>query len=72
MFVSAHAQNLGAMNFNIDCKDKKHPGLQRVVPLLVLAKEWGNLGKDAFDQTDIVLLLLQGIRHADDEKVRAL
>lgn len=72
MFASAHAQKLNAMNFSVDCSEKRSPCLQRVVPLLTLVKEWGYQGIDAFQQTDVVLLLLQGIQLADDDKVRAL
>ena len=60
------------MNFNVDCSEKKSPPFRRIVPLLVLVKEWGGLGNDAFDQIDVVLLLLQGIRSADEGKVGAL
>ena len=65
-------RNLNAMNFNVDCTEKKSPPLARIVPLLVLVKEWDELGSDAFDQVDVVLLLLQGIRAVDEEKVGAL
>lgn len=60
------------MNFSVDCTEKKSPPLPRIVPLLVLVKEWGELGSDAFDQVDVVLLLLQGIRAVDEGKVGAL
>ena len=65
-------RNLRAMNFSVDCIEKKSPPLRRIVPLLVLAKEWGELGNDAFEQVDVVLLLLQGIRAVDEGKVGAL
>ena len=60
------------MNFNIDCSESSDPHLRRVVPLLVLVKEWGELGDDAFKETDIVLLLLQGVQLADAGHVGAL
>ena len=60
------------MNFSVDCAEKRSPPLRRIVPLLVLVKEWGGLGNDAFDQVDVVLLLLQGIRAVDEGKVGAL
>ena len=65
-------RNLKAMNFSIDCTERKNLSLQRVVPLLVLVKQWGDLGKDAFQHVDIVLLLLQGIQLGDEGKVGAL
>lgn len=57
------------MNFTVDCSEGKSPCLRRVVPLLLLIKEWGDLGVDAFEHVDIVLLLLQGIQLGDDDKV---
>lgn len=65
-------RNPNAMNFGVDCAEKKSPPLSRIVPLLVLAKEWGELGSDAFDQINVVLLLLQGIRAVNEGKVGAL
>lgn len=65
-------RNLNAMNFSVDCTEKKSPPLPRIVPLLVLVKEWGELGSNAFDEVDVVLLLLQGIRAIDEGKVGAL
>ena len=60
------------MNFNVDCQQSEDPCLTKVVPLLVLVKEWGELGDDAFKEIDIVLLLLQGVQQADADKVGAL
>ena len=60
------------MNFNVDCSESSGPRLTGVVPLLVLVKEWGELGDDAFKETDIVLLLLQGVQLADGGHVGAL
>ena len=57
------------MNFNVDCQQSEDPCLTKVVPLLVLVKEWGELGDDAFKEIDIVLLLLQGVQQADADKV---
>ena len=75
MFVSAralpHISRCSAMNFGVDRSVKKSPCLRRFVPLLVLVDEWGNLGSDAFQQIDVVLLLLQGIQVADQNKVGA-
>ena len=54
-----------AMNLGINCSEKKTSLTPRIVPLLVLAKEWGrsaSLKEDAFLQTDIILLLLQGVQ----------
>ena len=65
-------RNLNAMNFSLDCTEKKSPPLPQIVPLLVLVKEWSELGGDAFDQVDVVLLVLQGIRAIGEEKVGAL
>ena len=65
-------RNLRTMNFIVDCSEQKSLPLRRIVPLLVLVKEWGGMGKDAFNQMDIVLLLLQGIRAVDEEKVGVL
>ena len=62
---------VNAMNFSVDCSEKKSPSLRRFVPLRVLVKEWGDLGSDAFQQIDVVLLLLQGIQLADEERVGA-
>lgn len=65
-------RKLNAMNFSLDCAEKKSPPLPRIVPLLVLVKEWSDLGGDAFDQVDVVLLILQGIRAIGEGKVGAL
>jgi hypothetical protein len=65
-------RKLNAMNFSFDYTEKKSPPLPRIVPLLVLVKEWSELGGDAFDQVDVVLLLLQGIRAVGEGKVGAL
>ena len=65
-------KKLNAMNFSLDCTEKKSPPLPRIVPLLVLVKEWSEMGGDAFDQVDVVLLVLQGIRAIGEGKVGAL
>jgi len=54
-----------AMNLGINCSEKETSLSPRIVPLLVLAKEWGrsaSLKEDAFLHTDIILLLLQGVQ----------
>ena len=58
------------MNFSSICKEKRlllRPGN---IPLLVLASEWSNLKDVAYGKIDLVLLLLQGIQAASEDKVR--
>ena len=53
------AQN---MNLGLDCREKGGPLSPRIVPLLVLVREWSLFKEDAFLQTELILLLLQGVQ----------
>ena len=53
------------MNLGIDCARRDTSLSPQVVPLLVIAKDWGcsaTSREDVFLQTDVILLLLQGVQ----------
>lgn len=50
------------MNFDVDYRYIHTVRSPQAVPLLVLLKEWASYGQDAFAQTDLILLILQGIQ----------
>ena len=52
------------MNAEVNCRDKRPVLSAQVVPLLALAHEWVGFGKDAFLQTDLILLLLRCVSAA--------
>ena len=60
------------MNLGIDCREKESRLSPRIVPLLVLVREWSLFKEDAFLQTELILLLLQGVQavSGDSDEVR--
>lgn len=59
------------MNFLCSCRDIKRQVLcDANIALFVLVYEWSELKDAAYDMTDIILLILQGIQAAADNKVR--
>lgn len=50
------------MNFDVDYRYIHTVRSPQAVPLLVLIKEWTTHGQDAFELSDVILLILQGIQ----------
>lgn len=59
-----------AMNLDVDCRSS-HPQLSAAsVPLLVVLREWGAEGNDAYLQTELLMIILQGVQAAAEWRVR--
>ena len=50
------------MNFEIDYRHIHIVRSPQALPLLLLVREWGEYGNNAFLHTDIILLILRGIQ----------
>ena len=50
------------MNFSIDYRHTRIVRSPQAVPLLVLVREWGRCGQDAFLHADVIALILRGIQ----------
>ncbi len=50
------------MNFDVDYRDIHTQRSPQAVPLLVLVKEWASYGQEAFQLSDVILLILKGIQ----------
>ena len=61
------------MNLGVDCREKVPSLSPSILPLLVLVKEWSEFKEDAFLQTHLILVLLQGVQALSEGsgKVRA-
>lgn len=50
------------MNFDVDYRYIHTVRSPQAVPLLVLIKDWAGYGEAAFQHSDVILLVLQGIQ----------
>ncbi len=58
------------MNLNVDCSHSD-PLLSAVtIPLLVAVREWGTEENAAYAQTELLMIIVEGVQAAAERKVR--
>ncbi len=58
------------MNLNVDCSHSD-PLLSAVtIPLLVAVREWGAEENAAYAQTELLMIIVEGVQAAAERKVR--
>ncbi len=59
------------MNLGVDCRSSDPRLSAAVVPLLVALREWSVEEKDAYMQTELLMVILQGVQAVTEGKVRS-